>query len=236
MNILLFFFIFFKFFYSFFLNIMKNNKKVTGSKSFQSYQVEKENNMKIKKNVLENELLSSNNLKDILIEELNNIEEKVEQMKIDNLNLIQDYENEVHTLQKSNDYLLNIQSGNHINNAKELEDNINELKEQIINLENEIKEKDKIFKEVNKKILELNNEKRDHNLKIKRLKDQYRNQLIDKINNKNLNLENKEENKNININNEIKENDDNNNQFNQNSIQDMIENNEIENNNNTTPQ
>ena len=72
---------------------MKNNKKVTGSKSFQSYQVEKENNMKIKKNVLENELLSSNNLKDILIEELNNIEEKVEQMKIDNLNLIQDYEN-----------------------------------------------------------------------------------------------------------------------------------------------
>jgi len=215
---------------------MKNNKKVTGSKSFQSYQVEKENNMKIKKNVLENELLSSNNLKDILIEELNNIEEKVEQMKIDNLNLIQDYENEVHTLQKSNDYLLNIQSGNHINNAKELEDNINELKEQIINLENEIKEKDKIFKEVNKKILELNNEKRDHNLKIKRLKDQYRNQLIDKINNKNLNLENKEENKNININNEIKENDDNNNQFNQNSIQDMIENNEIENNNNTTPQ
>jgi hypothetical protein len=215
---------------------MKNNKKVTGSKSFQSYQVEKENNMKIKKNVLENELLSSNNLKDILIEELNNIEEKVEQMKIDNLNLIQDYENEVHTLQKSNDYLLNIQSGNHINNAKELEDNINELKEQIINLENEIKEKDKIFKEVNKKILELNNEKRDHNLKMKRLKDQYRNQLIDKINNKNLNLENKEENKNININNEIKENDDNNNQFNQNSIQDMIENNEIENNNNTTPQ
>jgi hypothetical protein len=215
---------------------MKNNKKVTGSKSFQSYQVEKENNMKIKKNVLENELLSSNNLKDILIEELNNIEEKVEKMKIDNLNLIQDYENEVHTLQKSNDYLLNIQSGNHINNAKELEDNINELKEQIINLENEIKEKDKIFKEVNKKILELNNEKRDHNLKIKRLKDQYRNQLIDKINNKNLNLENKEENKNININNEIKENDDNNNQFNQNSIQDMIENNEIENNNNTTPQ
>ena len=215
---------------------MKNNKKVTGSKSFQSYQVEKENNMKIKKNVLENELLSSNNLKDILIEELNNIEEKVEQMKIDNLNLIQDYENEVHTLQKSNDYLLNIQSGNHINNAKELEDNINELKEQIINLENEIKEKDKIFKEVNKKILELNNEKRDHNLKIKRLKDQYRNQLIDKINNKNLNLENKEENKNININNEIKEDDDNNNQLNQNSIQDMIENNEIENNNNTTPQ
>ena len=215
---------------------MKNNKKIPTSKSFQSYQVEKDNNMKMKKNVLENELLTSNNLKGILMEELNAIEEKVEQMKIDNLNLIQDYENEVNTLQKSNDYLLNIQSGNHANNAKELEENINKLKEQIINLENEIKEKDKIFKEVNKKILELNNEKRDHNLKMKRLKDQYRNQLIDKINNKNLNLENKEENKNININNEIKENDDNNNQFNQNSIQDMIENNEIENNNNTTPQ
>ena len=100
---------------------MKNNKKViSNSKSFQSYQVEKENNMKMKKNVLENELLSSNNLKGILIEKLNAIEEKVEQMKIDNLNLIQDYENEVHTLQKSNDYLLNIQNGNHINNAKEL--------------------------------------------------------------------------------------------------------------------
>ena len=103
---------------------MKNNKKViSNSKSFQSYQVEKENNMKMKKNVLENELLSSNNLKGILIEELNAIEEKVEQMKIDNLNLIQDYENEVNTLQKSNDYLLNIQSGNHENNTKELEDN-----------------------------------------------------------------------------------------------------------------
>ena len=72
---------------------MKNNKKViSNSKSFQSYQVEKENNMKMKKNVLENELLSSNNLKGILIEELNAIQEKVEQMKIDNLNLIQDYE------------------------------------------------------------------------------------------------------------------------------------------------
>ena len=176
---------------------MKNNKKViSNSKSFQSYQVEKENNMKMKKNVLENELLSSNNLKGILIEELNAIEEKVEQMKIDNLNLIQDYENEVNTLQKSNDYLLNIQNGNHINNAKELEDNINELKEQIINLENEIKEKDKVFKEVNKNIILLNNEKREHDLKMMRLKEQYRNELIAKINNKNLTFENKEENKN----------------------------------------
>ena len=124
---------------------MKNNKKIPkvgNSKSFQSIQNEKDINMKMKKNVIENELLTSNNLKGILIAELNAIEEKVEQMKIDNLNLIQDYENEVNTLQKSNDYLLNIQSGNHINNAKELEDNINELKEQIINLENEIKEND----------------------------------------------------------------------------------------------
>lgn len=218
---------------------MKNNKKVTGSKSFQSYQVEKENNMKIKKNVLENELLSSNNLKGILIEELNAIEEKVEQMKIDNLNLIQDYENEVNTLQKSNDYLLNIQSGNHINNAKELEDNINELKEQIINLENEIKEKDKVFKEVNKNIILLNNEKREHDLKMMRLKEQYRNELIAKINNKNLTFENKEEYKNNVINDEIKEEDeDKNNQLNQNSIQDIIENKEKENlnDNGTTPQ
>ena len=216
---------------------MKNNKKVTNSKSFQSYQVEKENNMKMKKNIFENELLSSNNLKGILIEELNSIEEKDEQMKIDNLNLIQDYENEVNTLQKSNDYLLNIQSGNHINNAKELEDNINELKEQIINLENEIKEKDKIFKEVNKKIIQLNNEKREHDLKMMRLKEQYRNELIIKINNKKMNFENKEVNKDIIINNEIKEKDENNNnQLNQNSIQDMIENNKIENVNDTTPQ
>ena len=221
----------------FFLNFMKNNKKVTNSKSFQSYQVEKENNMKMKKNIFENELLSSNNLKGILIEELNSIEEKVEQMKIDNLNLIQDYENEVNTLQKSNDYLLNIQSGNHINNAKELEDNINELKEQIINLENEIKEKDKIFKEVNKKIIQLNNEKREHDLKMMRLKEQYRNELIIKINNKKMNFENKEVNKDIIINNQIKEKDENNNnQLNQNSIQDMIENNKIENVNDTTPQ
>ena len=219
------------------LNFMKNNKKVSNSKSFQSYQVEKENNMKMKKNIFENELLSSNNLKGILIEELNSIEEKVEQMKIDNLNLIQDYENEVNTLQKSNDYLLNIQSGNHINNAKELEDNINELKEQIINLENEIKEKDKIFKEVNKKIIQLNNEKREHDLKMMRLKEQYRNELIIKINNKKMNFENKEVNKDIVINNEIKEEDENNNnQLNQNSIQDMIENNKIENINDTTPQ
>ena len=219
------------------LNFMKNNKKVTNSKSFQSYQVEKENNMKMKKNIFENELLSSNNLKGILIEELNSIEEKVEQMKIDNLNLIQDYENEVNTLQKSNDYLLNIQSGNHINNAKELEDNINELKEQIINLENEIKEKDKIFKEVNKKIIQLNNEKREHDLKMMRLKEQYRNELIIKINNKKMNFENKEVNKDIIINNQIKEKDENNNnQLNQNSIQDMIENNKIENVNDTTPQ
>ena len=219
---------------------MKNNKKViSNSKSFQSYQVEKENNMKMKKNVLENELLSSNNLKGILIEELNAIEEKVEQMKIDNLNLIQDYENEVNTLQKSNDYLLNIQNGNHINNAKELEDNINELKEQIINLENEIKEKDKVFKEVNKNIILLNNEKREHDLKMMRLKEQYRNELIAKINNKNLTFENKEENKNNVINDEIKEEDeDKNNQLNQNSIQDIIENKEIENlnDNGTTPQ
>ena len=155
---------------------MKNNKKIPTSKSFQSYQVEKDNNMKMKKNVLENELLTSNNLKGILIEELNAIEEKVEQMKIDNLNLIQDYENEVNTLQKSNDYLLNIQSGNHANNAKELEESINELKEQIINLENEIKEKDKIFKEVNKKIIQINNEKREHDEKKMRLKKQYRNE------------------------------------------------------------
>ena len=219
---------------------MKNNKKViSNSKSFQSYQVEKENNMKMKKNVLENELLSSNNLKGILIEELNAIEEKVEQMKIDNLNLIQDYENEVNTLQKSNDYLLNIQNGNHINNAKELEDNINELKEQIINLENEIKEKDKVFKEVNKNIILLNNEKREHDLKMMRLKEQYRNELIAKINNKNLTFENKEENKNNVINDEIKEEDeDKNNQLNQNSIQDFIGNKEIENlnDNGTTPQ
>ena len=219
---------------------MKNNKKViSNSKSFQSYQVEKENNMKMKKNVLENELLSSNNLKGILIEELNAIEEKVEQMKIDNLNLIQDYENEVNTLQKSNDYLLNIQNGNHINNAKELEDNINELKEQIINLENEIKEKDKVFKEVNKNIILLNNEKREHDLKMMRLKEQYRNELIAKINNKNLTFENKEEYKNNVINDEIKEEDeDKNNQLNQNSIQDFIENKEIENlnDNGTTPQ
>ena len=219
---------------------MKNNKKViSNSKSFQSYQVEKENNMKMKKNVLENELLSSNNLKGILIEELNAIEEKVEQMKIDNLNLIQDYENEVNTLQKSNDYLLNIQNGNHINNAKELEDNINELKEQIINLENEIKEKDKVFKEVNKNIILLNNEKREHDLKMMRLKEQYRNELIAKINNKNLTFENKEENKNNVINDEIKEEDeDKNNQLNQNSIQDIIENKEKENlnDNGTTPQ
>ena len=219
---------------------MKNNKKViSNSKSFQSYQVEKENNMKMKKNVLANELLSSNNLKGILIEELNAIEEKVEQMKIDNLNLIQDYENEVNTLQKSNDYLLNIQNGNHINNAKELEDNINELKEQIINLENEIKEKDKVFKEVNKNIILLNNEKREHDLKMMRLKEQYRNELIAKINNKNLTFENKEENKNNVINDEIKEEDeDKNNQLNQNSIQDIIENKEKENlnDNGTTPQ
>ena len=219
---------------------MKNNKKViSNSKSFQSYQVEKENNMKMKKNVLENELLSSNNLKGILIEELNAIEEKVEQMKIDNLNLIQDYENEVNTLQKSNDYLLNIQNGNHINNAKELEDNINELKEQIINLENEIKEKDKVFKEVNKNIILLNNEKREHDLKMMRLKEQYRNELIAKINNKNLTFENKEEYKNNVINDEIKEEDeDKNNQLNQNSIQDIIENKEKENlnDNGTTPQ
>ena len=219
---------------------MKNNKKViSNSKSFQSYQVEKENNMKMKKNVLENELLSSNNLKGILIEELNAIEEKVEQMKIDNLNLIQDYENEVNTLQKSNDYLLNIQNGNHINNAKELEDNINELKEQIINLENEIKEKDKVFKEVNKNIILLNNEKREHDLKMMRLKEQYRNELIAKINNKNLTFENKEENKNNVINDEIKEEDeDKNYQLNQNSIQDIIENKEKENlnDNGTTPQ
>ena len=147
---------------------MKNNKKIPkvgNSKSFQSIQNEKDINMKMKKNVIENELLTSNNLKGILIEELNAIEEKVEQMKIDNLNLIQDYENEVNTLQKSNDYLLNIQSGNHENNTKELEDNINELKEQIMNLENEIKEKDKIFKEVNKKIILLNNEKRELKMK-----------------------------------------------------------------------
>ena len=219
---------------------MKNNKKViSNSKSFQSYQVEKENNMKMKKNVLENELLSSNNLKGILIEELNAIEEKVEQMKIDNLNLIQDYENEVNTLQKSNDYLLNIQSGNHENNAKELEDNINELKEQIMNLENEIKEKDIVFKEVNKNIILLNNEKREHDLKMMRLKEQYRNELIAKINNKNLTFENKEENKNNVINDEIKEEDeDKNNQLNQNSIQDIIENKEKENlnDNGTTPQ
>ena len=221
---------------------MKNNKKIPNvgnSKSFQSIQNEKDINMKMKKNVIENELLTSNNLKGILIEELNAIEEKVEQMKIDNLNLIQDYENEVNTLQKSNDYLLNIQNGNHINNAKELEDNINELKEQIINLENEIKEKDKVFKEVNKNIILLNNEKREHDLKMMRLKEQYRNELIAKINNKNLTFENKEENKNNVINDEIKEEDeDKNNQLNQNSIQDFIENKEIENlnDNGTTPQ
>ena len=221
---------------------MKNNKKIPkvgNTKSFQSIQNEKDINMKMKKNVIENELLTSNNLKGILIEELNTIEEKVEQMKIDNLNLIQDYENEVNTLQKSNDYLLNIQNGNHINNAKELEDNINELKEQIINLENEIKEKDKVFKEVNKNIILLNNEKREHDLKMMRLKEQYRNELIAKINNKNLTFENKEENKNNVINDEIKEEDeDKNNQLNQNSIQDFIENKEIENlnDNGTTPQ
>ena len=232
---------------------MKNNKKViSNSKSFQSYQVEKENNMKMKKNVLENELLSSNNLKGILIEELNAIEEKVEQMKIDNLNLIQDYENEVNTLQKSNDYLLNIQSGNHANNAKELEENINELKEQIINLENEIKEKDKIFKEVNKKILQLNNEKREHDEKMMRLKDQYRNELIEKMKNRYIKLEEHKENKNVYLEEDIQEEDDNNNNndnnnnennddnnnnnnnLNENSIQDMIENNNNE--NNTTPQ
>ena len=221
---------------------MKNNKKIPkvgNTKSFQSIQNEKDINMKMKKNVIENELLTSNNLKGILIEELNAIEEKVEQMKIDNLNLIQDYENEVNTLQKSNDYLLNIQNGNHINNAKELEDNINELKEQIINLENEIKEKDKVFKEVNKNIILLNNEKREHDLKMMRLKEQYRNELIAKINNKNLTFENKEENKNNVINDEIKEEDeDKNNQLNQNSIQDIIENKEKENlnDNGTTPQ
>ena len=218
------------------LNFMKNNKKVTNSKSFQSYQVEKENNMKMKKNVLENELLSSNNLKGILIEELNAIEEKVEQMKIDNLNLIQDYENEVNTLQKSNDYLLNIQSGNHENNAKELEDNINELKEQIMNLENEIKEKDRIFKEVNKKIILLNNEKREHDEKMIRLKDQYRNELINKMKNKNYVIEKVEEKKNELIE-DIQEDDEenynnNNNQLNENSIQDMIENKDVNNGNN----
>ena len=229
---------------------MKNNKKIPTSKSFQSYQVEKDNNMKMKKNVLENELLTSNNLKGILMEELNAIEEKVEQMKIDNLNLIQDYENEVNTLQKSNDYLLNIQSGNHANNAKELEENINELKEQIINLENEIKEKDKIFKEVNKKILQLNNEKREHDEKMMRLKDQYRNELIEKMKNRYIKLEEHKENKNVYLEEDIQEEDDNNNNnnnnennddnnnnnnnLNENSIQDMIENNNNE--NNTTPQ
>ena len=215
---------------------MKNNKKIPTSKSFQSYQVEKDNNMKMKKNVLENELLTSNNLKGILMEELNAIEEKVEQMKIDNLNLIQDYENEVNTLQKSNDYLLNIQSGNHANNAKELEENINELKEQIINLENEIKEKDKIFKEVNKKILQLNNEKREHDEKMIRLKDQYRNELINKMKNKNYVIEKVEEKKNELIE-DIQEDDEenynnNNNQLNENSIQEMIENKDVNNGNN----
>ena len=219
------------------LNFMKNNKKVTNSKSFQSYQVEKENNMKMKKNIFENELLSSNNLKGILIEELNSIEEKVEQMKIDNLNLIQDYENEVNTLQKSNDYLLNIQSGNHENNAKELEDNINELKEQIMNLENEIKEKDRIFKEVNKKIILLNNEKREHDEKMIRLKDQYRNELINKMKNKNYVIEKVKEKKNEIIEEEIQEEDENynnnnSNQINENSIHDMIQNNDTNNGNN----
>ena len=215
---------------------MKNNKKIPTSKSFQSYQVEKDNNMKMKKNVLENELLTSNNLKGILMEELNAIEEKVEQMKIDNLNLIQDYENEVNTLQKSNDYLLNIQSGNHENNTKELEDNINELKEQIMNLENEIKEKDKIFKEVNKKIILLNNEKREHDEKMIRLKDQYRNELINKMKNKNYVIEKVEEKKNELIE-DIQEDDEenynnNNNQLNENSIHDMIQNDDVNNNNN----
>ena len=52
-----------------------------------------------------------------------------------------------------------------------------------------------------------------------------------------MNFENKEVNKDIVINNEIKEEDENNNnQLNQNSIQDMIENNKIENVNDTTPQ
>ena len=70
-----------------------------------------------------------------------------------------------------------------------------------------------------------------------RLKEQYRNELIIKINNKKMNFENKEVNKDIVINNEIKEEDENNdNQLNQNSIQDMIENNKIENVNDTTPQ
>ena len=220
---------------------MKNNKKIPkvgNSKSFQSIQNEKDINMKMKKNVIENELLTSNNLKGILIEELNTIEEKVEQMKIDNLNLIQDYENEVLTLQKSNDYLLNIQSGNHENNTKELEDNINELKEQIMNLENEIKEKDKIFKEVNKKIILLNNEKREHDEKMMRLKDQYRNELINKMKNKNYVIEKVKENKNDIIEDEIQEEDENynnnnnNNQINENSIHDMIQNDDVNNNNN----
>jgi len=136
----------------------------------------KHNKSKIKNNEYNsntNILISNTNLKKQLIEELKSLQERVDNMKIENLTIMENYENEINNLIRSNEYLQKIQKINRESNNVELEKNLEKLKEEIKQKEIIINEKDEQIREMKNKIYQLNILQNQHEQEINEIKENY---------------------------------------------------------------
>ena len=136
----------------------------------------KHNKSKIKNieyNSNTNILISNTNLKKQLIEELKSLQERVDNMKIENLTIMENYENEINNLIRSNEYLQKIQKINRESNNVELEKNLEKLKEEIKQKEIIINEKDEQIREMKNKIYQLNILQNQHEQEINEIKENY---------------------------------------------------------------
>jgi len=145
----------------------KSNKTITNSKL---------NKSKIKNNEYNsntNILISNTNLKKQLIEELKSLQERVDNMKIENLTIMENYENEINNLIRSNEYFQKIQKISRESNNVELEKNLDKLKNEIKEKEIIINEKDEQIREMKNKIYQLNILQKQHEQEINEIKENY---------------------------------------------------------------
>ena len=124
-----------------------------------------------------NILISNTNLKKQLLEELKSLQERVDNMKIENLTIMENYENEINNLIKSNEYLQKIQKINRESNNIELERNLEKLKNEISEKEKIINEKDEQIREMKNKIYQLNILQNQHEQEMNEIKENYEKEI-----------------------------------------------------------
>ena len=98
-------------------------------------------------------------------------------MKIENLTIMENYENEINNLIKSNEYLQKIQKINRESNNIELERNLEKLKNEISEKEKIINEKDEQIREMKNKIYQLNILQNQHEQEMNEIKENYEKEI-----------------------------------------------------------